>query len=80
MKTKIGYEQAYNCPAGVEAGGQVIVCHGVNAEQNDHDELLPMVNQIEENTGRLPDEVSADAGYCSEDNIAPGSGTSHSRA
>ncbi len=28
-----------------------------------------MVDQIEENTGHLPDELSADTGYCSEDNI-----------
>ncbi len=38
----------------------------MKAEQNDHDELVPMVDQIEENTGHLPDEVSADTGYCSE--------------
>ena len=41
----------------------------MKAEQNDHDELVPMVDQIEENTGHLPDEVSVDTGYCSEDNI-----------
>ena len=69
MKTKDGYEQDYNCQAGVEAGSQVIVCHGVKAQQNDHDELMPMVDQIEENTRRLPDEISADTGYCSEGNI-----------
>ncbi len=69
MKTKDGYEQAYNCQAGVEAGSQVIVCHGVTAKQNDHDELVPMVDQIEENTGDSPKEVSADKAYCSEGNI-----------
>ena len=69
MKTKDGYEQAYNCQAGVEALSQVIVCHGVAAKQNDHDELVPMVDQIEENTGHLPKEVSADTAYCSEGNI-----------
>ena len=69
MKTKDGYEQAYNCQAGVEAGSQVIVCHEVRAKQNDHDELVPMVDQIKENTGHSPKEVSADTGYCSEGNI-----------
>jgi len=43
MKTKDGCEQAHNCPAGVEAGSQVIVCQEVTAKQNDHDELVPMV-------------------------------------
>jgi len=69
MKTKDGYEQGYNCQAGVEAGSQVIVCHDVTALQNDHDELVPMVDQIEENTGKWPAEVSADTAYCSEGDI-----------
>jgi transposase len=69
MKTKDGYEQAYNCQAGVDAGHQVIVCHDVTARQNDHDELAPMMDQIEENTGSFPREASADTGYCSEENI-----------
>jgi hypothetical protein len=69
MKTKDGYEQGYNCQAGVDAESQVIVCQGATALQNDHDELVPMVDQIEENTGELPEEVSADTGYCSEGNI-----------
>jgi len=30
---------------------------------------VPMVDQVEENTGDLPDEVSADKAYCSEGNI-----------
>jgi len=70
LKTKDGYEQGYNCQAGVEAGSQVIVCHSVAAKQNDHDELVPLVDQIEKNTGHLPREVSADTAYCSEENIA----------
>ncbi len=69
MKTTDGYEQAYNCQAGVDAGSQVIVCHGVTAKQNDDDELMPMMDQIEKNTGCLPKETSADTGYCSERNI-----------
>jgi len=69
MKTKDGYEQAYNCQAGVEAGSQVIVCHEVTARQNDHDELVPMVDQTKENTGHSPKEISADTAYCSEGNI-----------
>ena len=69
MKTKNGYEQGFNCQAGVDADSQVIVCQDVTARQNDHDELVPLVDQIEENTGRMPTEVSADTGYCSEENI-----------
>ncbi len=38
-------------------------------KQNDSDELLPLVDQIEENTGEYPVEASADKGYCSEENL-----------
>ncbi len=69
MKTRNGYEQAYNCQAGVDAGHQVIVCHEVTARQNDHDELEPMMDQVEKNTGSHPKESPADCGYCSKENI-----------
>ena len=69
MKSKDGFEQAYNCQAAVDASSQVIVAQGVVAKPNDSDELLPMLDQIEESTGAQPDEVSADCGYCSEENL-----------
>jgi transposase len=69
MKTKDGYEQAYNCQAAVDAEHQVIVAHSVGNRQNDCDELLPLVEQIMELTAAYPDQISADAGYCSEFNI-----------
>ncbi len=69
MKTKDGFEQAYNCQAAVDAESQVIVAQGVTQKSNDVEELVPMVDQVEENVGRRPEEISADAGYCSEENI-----------
>jgi len=69
MKTRNGYEQAYNAQAGVDAADQVIVSADVVVRQNDGDELVPMVEQIEANTGAKPAQVSADAGYCSEENL-----------
>jgi transposase len=68
MKTRNGYEQAYNCQAGVDAENQVIVGIGVVAEQNDNHQLEPVLDAIEDAVGR-PDEVSADSGYCSESNL-----------
>ena len=70
MKTKDGYEQAYNAQAVVDAADQVIVAADVTAQQNDSAQLAPMIEQVEANTGEKPAQVSADAGYCSEDNIA----------
>jgi transposase len=69
MKTKDGYEQAYNAQAAVDAGDQVITAAEVCAQQNDNAQLVPMLDQIEANTGSKPVQFSADAGYCSEDNI-----------
>lgn len=70
MKTKDGYEQAYNAQAAVDAADQVITAADVCVQQNDNAQLVPMLDQIEENTGARPAEVSADAGYCSEENLA----------
>jgi len=69
MKTSKGYEQAYNAQAAVDAEHHVIVAQDVTQEQNDHHQLVPVVDQITANLGSSPEQVSADAGYCSETNI-----------
>ena len=57
--------QAYNCQAAVDSAHQVIVAADVTAQPSDKTQGLPMVKQIEFNTGSLPKEASADAGYFS---------------
>jgi len=70
MPTKNGFEQCYNAQAGVDAKAQVIVsCEVVNTSA-DCSQLLAMVDQVRANLGRKPDVCSADAGYCSEANLA----------
>jgi hypothetical protein len=69
LKTRDGYVQGYNAQAAVDAGSQVIVAREVVAQQNDADRLVPMVEQVRANTGRRPRELSADAGYLSEENL-----------
>ena len=69
MKTKDGFIQGYNAQAAVDAVSQVIVAHGLSDASNDQQQLAPMLDAIEANTGELPDELSADAGYCSEANL-----------
>jgi transposase len=70
MKTKDGFIQGYNAQAAVDAASQVIVAHDLVATGTDVEQLLPMVDAVEAMAGALPQEVSADAGYCSEDNLA----------
>lgn len=69
MKTGKGFEQCYNAGAAVDAERQVIVATTLSNKQNDHDDLAVLVDQAISNTGETPRQVSADAGYCSEQNI-----------
>jgi len=70
MKTKDGFIQGYNAQAAVDAASQVIVAQDVVTAGNDVGQLLPLLDAIAAATGAQAKEVSADAGYCSEDNLA----------
>jgi len=70
MKSKDGFVQAYNAQAAVDAEAQIIVAQDVTQSGSDCGQLLPMTDAIEANLGRRPAQLSADAGYCSEDNLA----------
>ena len=70
MKTKDGFIQGYNAQAAVDATAQVIVAHGLDAKQSDQHQLAPMADAIEANLGKKPTQLSADAGYCSDANLA----------
>lgn len=69
MKTRDGFEQAYNGQAAVDAGSQVIVAAKLTNLQNDVHEVHDLLHQIRANTGRQAKEISADSGYCSEENL-----------
>src|SRR5215467_666835 len=70
MKSKDGFVQAYNAQAAVDAEAQIIVAQDVTQSGSDCGHLLPMTDAVEANLGRRPEQVSADAGYCSEENLA----------
>ena len=70
MKTKDGFIQGFNAQAAVDAHGQVIVACGLTNAGSDQAQLVPMFDAVAAATGRYPNEVSADAGYCSQDNLA----------
>lgn len=74
MKTKDGYVQGYNAQA-VATEDQIVVAAEVTDEHNDHAQLHPMIaatNQSLADAGidERPGQLLADAGYCSEDNLA----------
>src|ERR1700719_139347 len=69
MKSKDGFVQAYNAQAAVDAEAQIIVAHDVTQSAVDCGQLVPMTDAIETNLGRKAEQLSADAGYCSEANL-----------
>jgi hypothetical protein len=69
LKTKDGFIQGYNGQAAVDAAQQIIVAHGPTDATSDQDQLAPLVERIESALAAKPKELSADAGYCSEDNL-----------
>jgi transposase len=70
LLTKDGYIQGWNAQAAVDGMAQIIVAHGLTASMSDHDQLVALIDGIKENLGRKPKQASADAGYCSEANLA----------
>jgi transposase len=69
LKTKDGYIQGYNAQAAVDGDHQIIVAQTLTNSSSDQAQLAPLLNVTRANLGRNPDEVSADAGYCSDANL-----------
>ena len=69
MKGPDGFVQAYNAQIAVNEQ-QLIVGQSVTQETNDKKQLVPMITIIEQQSGDTPTQLLADAGYCSDANLA----------
>lgn len=69
MKGADGFVQAYNAQAAAEPDRGLIVGQLVTQAANDKEQLKPMVEAIEQQSGQRPEAILADAGYCSEENL-----------
>ena len=69
MRGADGFVQGYNAQAAVEPGLQLIVGQSVTAAANDKEQLIPMTEVMEQQSGQRPEAVLADSGYCSEENL-----------
>jgi transposase len=69
MKGSDGFVQAYNSQVVVEQGSQLIVAQAVTQEANDKKQTVPMMEAIKEQSGQTPEQLLADSGYCSEENL-----------
>jgi hypothetical protein len=61
-----GFVQGYNGQAAVDSQEQIIVAAALTQEANDKKQLVPMLEQVEQNMGRKPEQATADTGYFSE--------------
>jgi len=64
-----GIVQAFNGQLAVDAESQIIVAAAVTQEQNDKHQVEPMVELIKANLGELPEVMTMDNGYYTDDNV-----------
>ena len=69
MHSPDGFVQAYNVQVAVDEL-QLIVGQAVTQDTNDKRQLVPMITTIEQQSGATPTQLLADAGYCSDENLA----------
>jgi transposase len=66
---KGSFVQAYNAQIAVDSAAQIIVAAEITQESNDKRQLAPMLEKVEQNTGRRPAAASADTGYFSAEQV-----------
>jgi hypothetical protein len=59
------FEQSYNAQIAVDGQAQIIVAATLTQAANDKQQLVPVLAEVKTNAGRLPEKVTADAGYFS---------------
>ncbi|NML19214.1 IS1182 family transposase [Azohydromonas caseinilytica] len=68
-RTGGGFDPSYNAQTAVDDTAHIIIAAELGNNAADSGQLLPMVQAIEANTGALPEQGLADAGYRSEENF-----------
>src|SRR6516165_8183270 len=58
-----------NAQIAVDSAAQIIGAQDSTQSAVDSGQLVPMTDAVETNLGRKPEQLSADAGYCSEANL-----------
>ena len=64
-----GIVQGFNAQAAVEPTMQLIVGQQVTPAANDKEQLTPMVEIMQQQSGQRPQAILADNGYCSDKNL-----------
>jgi len=69
MKGADGFVQGYNTQVAVEPIFQLIVGQAVTQAANDKQQMVPLIKATEQQSGQKPEEILADSGYCSDNNL-----------
>ena len=69
MGKKGNFDYAYNAQISVDADLQIIVGQHISQNANDKQEVELALKALQDNAGLLPDQLSADNGYWSGDNL-----------
>ena len=64
-----GFDASYNAQTAVDDTAHIIVAAELSNNAADTQQLVPMLQAVKRNTGELPKQGLADAGYRSEDNF-----------
>jgi len=70
MKKQKDFAYCYNGQISVDEKSQIIVGQHLTQNANDKKELGRAIDEIEKNTDKLPEKISADSGYLSSENIS----------
>jgi transposase len=70
LQTRDGFVQGYNGQIAVDGHRQIITAQRLTTNGADYGALAPLVDDTTRRCGRKPKEVSADAGFCNEANLA----------
>ena len=69
LKGSDAFVQGYNTQVAVEPTLQLIVGQRVTDAGNDKQQMVPLIEAVQEQSGQKPEEILADSGYCSEENL-----------
>ena len=69
QKTQSGFIQGFNAQLAVDEAHQIIVAQALTNQPPDAEHFIPLLEQVVENCGGVPQVATADAGYFSEQNV-----------
>jgi hypothetical protein len=66
VKTGSGIRPGYNAQIVVDSKNQIVVAAEVTQDEADNHQFVPMIEGVNENLGKFPEQTSADGGYWSK--------------